>query len=89
MVRYLGIAVICAVLSGCGGDGGEKRPVASAAPGHPARPAPGRLLAIQRLGGKVATSETLTVDRNGAATLDGATAAPAGARSGFGSRRRD
>jgi hypothetical protein len=72
MVRYMA-AVICVLLAGCGGATDETRPVATtatAAPGHPARPAPGRLLAIQRLGGKVATSETLTVDLDGAATLD-------------------
>jgi hypothetical protein len=73
MVRYLWVVVICVLLGGCGGKADEKRSVAtaaSAAPGHPARPAPGRLLAIQRLGGKVATSETLTVELDGAATLD-------------------
>jgi hypothetical protein len=72
MVRYLGLVVTCVLLGGCGGAADEKRPVntaASAAPGHPARPAPGRLLAMQRLGGKVATSETLTVEVDGAATL--------------------
>jgi hypothetical protein len=41
-----------------------------AATAHPARPASGRLLALQRLGGAVATSETLYVDRDGAAALD-------------------
>src|SRR5215212_3433586 len=73
MVRYLGILAIGVLLGGCGGAADEPRPAAtaaSAAPGHPARPAPGRLLAVQRLGGKVATSETLTVEVDGAATLD-------------------
>ena len=35
-----------------------------------ASPAPGRLLALQRLGGVVATSETLYIGRDGAAALD-------------------
>lgn len=67
-MRYLPIAVLCLLLAGCGGDAAERQPVATAA--HPARPAPGRLLAVQRLGGKVATSETLLLERDGAATLD-------------------
>jgi hypothetical protein len=70
MVRYLLVLVICALVGGCGGDADEQRPVATAAPEHPARPAPDRLLALQRLGGKVATSETLTVERDGAAMVD-------------------
>jgi hypothetical protein len=75
MVRYLGAAAtICVLLAGCGGAGGDRRPAATAAPTaaeeHPASPAAGRLLAVQRLGGVVATSETLYVDRDGSATLD-------------------
>lgn len=73
MVRYLDAAAICLVLAGCGGDGGATRSVARAVPTppeHPARPASGRLLAVQRLGGAVATSETLIVERDGSATLD-------------------
>jgi hypothetical protein len=68
MVRYLLAGLVCLVFAACGGGGDEPRPVATS--DHPARPAPGRLLAVQRLGGKVATSETLTVRRDGAATLD-------------------
>jgi hypothetical protein len=68
MVRYLVAGVFCLLLAGCGSKADEPRPIATA--DHPARPAPGRLLAVQRLGGKVATSETLTVQRDGAATLD-------------------
>jgi len=67
MVRYLGIAVVCALLAGCG-DQGEKR-AATPTP-HAAASAPDRLLALQRLGGVVATSETLYVERDGAAALD-------------------
>ena len=71
MVRYLGIAVICLLLAGCGSDQGEQRAAATATPtAHAASPAPGRLLALQRLGGVVATSETLYVERDGAASLD-------------------
>ena len=71
MVRYIWVAAICVLLAGCGGDAAERRPVATAArTDHPAHPAPGRVLALQRLGGAVATSETLYVDRDGAATLD-------------------
>jgi len=68
MVRYLGIFGICVLLAGCGGDQGEKR-AATPTP-HAASPAPDRLLALQRLGGVVATSETLYVERDGAASLD-------------------
>ena len=68
MVRYLGIAVICLLVAGCGGDQGEKR-AATPTP-HAASPAPDRLLALQRLGGVVATSETLYIERDGAAALD-------------------
>jgi hypothetical protein len=68
MVRYLLGGLLCLLLAACGGKSDDPRPVATA--DHPARPAPGRLLAVQRLGGKVATSETLTVQRDGAATLD-------------------
>ena len=68
MVRYLAIAVICLLLAGCGGDQGEER-AATPTP-HAASPAPDRLLALQRLGGVVATSETLYVERDGAASLD-------------------
>jgi hypothetical protein len=68
MVRYLGVAVICLLVAGCGGDQGEKR-AATPTP-HAASPAPGRLLALQRLGGVVATSETLYIERDGAAALD-------------------
>lgn len=71
MVRYLGIAVICLLLAGCGGDQGEKRAAATATPtAQAASAAPGRLLALQRLGGVVATSETLYIGRDGAAALD-------------------
>jgi hypothetical protein len=71
MVRYLAIAVICILLAGCGGDQGEKRAAATATPtAQAASPAPGRLLALQRLGGVVATSETLYIGRDGAAALD-------------------
>jgi hypothetical protein len=70
-VRYLRVAVICILLAGCGGEADERRQVATVAPTeHPASPAPGRLLALQRLGGVVATSETLYVERDGAAALD-------------------
>jgi hypothetical protein len=68
MVRYLGIAVICLLVAGCGGDQGEKR-AATPTP-HAASPAPDRLLALQRLGGVFATSETLYIERDGAAALD-------------------
>ena len=68
MVRYPGIAVLCVLLAGCGGDQGENR-AATPTP-HAASSAPDRLLALQRLGGVVATSETLYVERNGAASLD-------------------
>jgi hypothetical protein len=68
MVRYLAIAVLCLLLAGCGGDQGETR-AATPTP-HAAGPAPDRLLALQRLGGVVATSETLYVERDGAASLD-------------------
>ncbi len=68
MVRYLAIAVICLVLAGCGGDQADKR--AAAPTPHAAGPAPDRLLALQRLGGVVATSETLYIARDGAASLD-------------------
>jgi hypothetical protein len=71
MVRYLGVALICVLLAGCGGDAAERRQVATAAPtAHAASPAHDRLLALQRLGGVVATSETLYVERHGAAALD-------------------
>ena len=67
MVRYLA-AVICLLLTGCGGDQGESR-AATPTP-HTADAAPARLLALQRLGGVVATSETLYVERDGTASLD-------------------
>jgi hypothetical protein len=54
-------------LAGCGSGETERRAAATA---HPASSSPGRLLALQRLGGEVATSETLYIDRNGAASLD-------------------
>ena len=68
MVRYVGIAVICLLLAGCGGDPGERHAATPTA--QAASPAPGRLLALQRLGGVVATSETLYIGRDGAAALD-------------------
>jgi hypothetical protein len=68
MVRYLLGAAVCLLLAGCGGNRTE--PAATTAEAHPARPAPGRLLAVQRLGGVVATSETLFVHRDGTAMLD-------------------
>ena len=46
------------------------RSVAATPTPHAASPAPDRLLALQRLGGVVATSETLYVERDGAASLD-------------------
>jgi hypothetical protein len=67
-VRYLGIAVICLLLAGCGGDQGQHR-AATPTP-HAAGAAPDRLLALQRLGGVVATSETLYVEPDGTASLD-------------------
>jgi hypothetical protein len=59
---------VCLLLAGCGSDQAEKR-AATPTP-HAASPAPDRLLALQRLGGVVATSETLYVERDGAASLD-------------------
>jgi hypothetical protein len=67
MVRYLLAAAICVLLAGCGSGEAARPPAATA---HPAGAAPGRLLAMQRLGGEVATSETLYIDRDGAAALD-------------------
>jgi hypothetical protein len=69
MVRYLAIAVVCLLLAGCGSSDQAEKRAATPTP-HAASPAPDRLLALQRLGGVVATSETLYVERDGAASLD-------------------
>ena len=68
MVRYIGVAVVCLLLAGCGDDEGAQH-AATPTP-HAAGAAPDRLLALQRLGGVVATSETLYIERDGAASLD-------------------